>query len=149
MAWITRLRGCTGLLCGAGPWPAAASQAASRYCKSFSYFLQGPSCRGPFLHRPFSEGAECVVERCVSGLHFGGGAVEDHASAIDEDDAAGHGFDLLQDVCREQDGLVAAELADGLADHPALDTHPAGGRSRMVLLRPSSRMVWRTSRVWL
>src|ERR1022692_1128667 len=62
MAWITRLRGCTGLLGGAGPWPAAASQAASRFCKSFSYFLQGPSCRGPFLHRPFREGAGVNIE---------------------------------------------------------------------------------------
>src|ERR1035441_724674 len=111
MARITRLRECMGLLpCGAGPWPAAASQAASRYCKSFSYL------HGPFLHRPFGKGVECVVERCVAGLHLSGRAVEDHASAIDKDDAAGHGFHLLQDVCGEQDGLALADLADGLAD---------------------------------
>ena len=49
-------------------------------------------------------------------LHLGGSAVEDHASAIDKDHAAGHGFHLLQDVGGEQDRFVLAELADGLAD---------------------------------
>ena len=70
---------------------------------------------------------ERLVERCVSGLHSGGCAVENHPSPIDENDAPGHGFHLLQDMCRKQDGLVLSEFADGLADLAGLVGIEAAG----------------------
>ena len=88
----------------------------------------GSSAATRALRRRVVNSWKCSSSGLPSAVKSAERAVVDQPAFVDEQHAAGHRLDFLQDVGREQDRLALAQLADRLADLANLVRVEPGGR---------------------